>query len=508
KTGSLDIMKKVADLILVLVLALAPALTLAAVDSPYAVAAHLREDGLLISWHYPGINRTALFHDHNEADDIFLVSEEIGDNRAAVVFSNIPDGGVCETMSIFLWGEDRFPEEEGGPTSPFGLDIFAECPDRTTEPLWTVVTNADSVPEAGGWIDIPVRAAIPVVDSAWLQFRWLRLTPTAPLLAVDFQAGPATHSYFTRVDGDEIEWSPNYDGEFLIRAAFTRTDTLLGVDYPEALPDSFTIYFTRCDSALAEPDLHESTIADSLHCLLDPQKYGGCSVSITAWRADLESEPTALLELSAPEILPSPLQLQTTSLHRMMQPNRELAATLELVNGWIDSIACSAKVSAGSWLAVDTNEIPLAPEESGHLDLLLSSHDMMVGTYSSEIVLTCHAAGVIFEDAVISVTLEVEQVTNVDGQSLPELSERSLEQNFPNPFNATTTIYSALDLPVAVYDILGRPVATLEPSGMAGSGPYRFQWNTLTNGGQEAPSGIYFYRQVSGASAHKMLLLR
>jgi hypothetical protein len=77
-------------------------------------------------------------------------------------------------------------------------------------------------------------------------------------------------------------------------------------------------------------------------------------------------------------------------------------------------------------------------------------------------------------------------------------AEFRLEQNFPNPFNPTTTIY--YQLPVAskvtlkVYDILGREVETLvQQEEEAGYRDVRF------NAGSRA-SGVYFCRLAAEPS--------
>ncbi len=83
-----------------------------------------------------------------------------------------------------------------------------------------------------------------------------------------------------------------------------------------------------------------------------------------------------------------------------------------------------------------------------------------------------------------------------------------LSQNFPNPFNPTTTIsYRLLEpgnVKLAVYDVLGRIIATLV-DGTENSGDYSVDFN-----GSDLPSGVYFYRLQVGASAvtRKLVLIK
>lgn len=75
-------------------------------------------------------------------------------------------------------------------------------------------------------------------------------------------------------------------------------------------------------------------------------------------------------------------------------------------------------------------------------------------------------------------------------------AEYSLAQNYPNPFNPSTviqfTLPEAADVTLAVYDMLGREVASLvDERKSAGSYDVSFNANNLS-------SGIYFYRLTTG----------
>lgn len=75
-------------------------------------------------------------------------------------------------------------------------------------------------------------------------------------------------------------------------------------------------------------------------------------------------------------------------------------------------------------------------------------------------------------------------------------AEYALEQNFPNPFNPSTTIRYALpeasNVVLKVYNAVGQEVATLKHADEA-EGFHSFQWNT-SSAGNAIASGIYFYR--------------
>jgi flagellar hook assembly protein FlgD len=67
-----------------------------------------------------------------------------------------------------------------------------------------------------------------------------------------------------------------------------------------------------------------------------------------------------------------------------------------------------------------------------------------------------------------------------------------LEQNWPNPFNPTTTLKYALPaeskVRLTIYDVLGQVVATLS-DGVEHPGYRSVEWNAVS-----IASGVYFYR--------------
>ena len=97
---------------------------------------------------------------------------------------------------------------------------------------------------------------------------------------------------------------------------------------------------------------------------------------------------------------------------------------------------------------------------------------------------------------------------SVDGEGTLQPNEFELDQNYPNPFNPSTQIRfsmnKAANVKLAVYDLLGREVATLVNRTMgAGSHQVSFMADDL-------PSGVYFYKLTSGESTkvRKMILMK
>ena len=100
-------------------------------------------------------------------------------------------------------------------------------------------------------------------------------------------------------------------------------------------------------------------------------------------------------------------------------------------------------------------------------------------------------------------------VTSVEGDTpLPE--SIALEQNYPNPFNPATSIQFALPaadkVTLRVFDLLGRPVATLLDGQTMGAGTHKVRFN-----GQNLASGHYIYTLEAGGQyveSKRMVLIK
>ena len=107
-----------------------------------------------------------------------------------------------------------------------------------------------------------------------------------------------------------------------------------------------------------------------------------------------------------------------------------------------------------------------------------------------------------------NVDLSIDEVTGVTQTSTLQPTKFMLEQNFPNPFNPSTTINYALNqsgiVELKVYNLLGQEVRTLV-NGFQNAGSYHATFNA-----QGLSSGIYFYRLQSQNSiqTRKMILLQ
>ena len=93
-------------------------------------------------------------------------------------------------------------------------------------------------------------------------------------------------------------------------------------------------------------------------------------------------------------------------------------------------------------------------------------------------------------------------------------TEFELSQNFPNPFNPTTTIRYGLPrdewVTLKIYNLLGKEVATLLNNERKTAGSHVAIWNGRNSQGQIVASGIYVYQLRAGefSFTRKMAMVR
>jgi len=103
-------------------------------------------------------------------------------------------------------------------------------------------------------------------------------------------------------------------------------------------------------------------------------------------------------------------------------------------------------------------------------------------------------------------------VLSVPSHSDPPETFRLL-QNYPNPFNPTTVISymvpEATYVFLAVYNLLGRRIATLVNEDMTRPGLKHVEWDGRDDSGKAVSSGIYYYKLQAGevVLSRKMVLL-
>lgn len=114
------------------------------------------------------------------------------------------------------------------------------------------------------------------------------------------------------------------------------------------------------------------------------------------------------------------------------------------------------------------------------------------------------------QTAVVFKTVSSPVVTSIEKENLnlKQPSDTQLLNNYPNPFNPTTTISYQLstlsDVSLKVFDILGREIAILVNEQQQ-AGKYSVRWDA-----SGATSGIYFYRLQAGtySTTQRMILMK
>jgi hypothetical protein len=103
-------------------------------------------------------------------------------------------------------------------------------------------------------------------------------------------------------------------------------------------------------------------------------------------------------------------------------------------------------------------------------------------------------------------------ITAVSGPAAALPGSFRLEQNVPNPFNATTTIRYTLaqaqPVELWLFNLAGQRVRRLA-GGRQAAGEHQVTWDGRDEAGRPVATGIYFYRlEGTPTATRKLLLLR
>lgn len=171
-----------------------------------------------------------------------------------------------------------------------------------------------------------------------------------------------------------------------------------------------------------------------------------------------------------------------------------------------------AGIAKGDFLETDTYSFPVIGDETVGLANAVYGDKVFSGDgVLAEVRFTALRDGMFAPDMLgferISIvnsdfmreSILVGEPTSISGNDAPVAFE--LNQNFPNPFNPTTTIsFSVPDngnMTLKVYDILGRHVRTLV-DGAYSAGNYNIVWDATDMNGDMVSVGVYFYTIQSG----------
>ncbi|MGC9365319.1 MAG: T9SS type A sorting domain-containing protein [Fidelibacterota bacterium] len=121
--------------------------------------------------------------------------------------------------------------------------------------------------------------------------------------------------------------------------------------------------------------------------------------------------------------------------------------------------------------------------------------------------------GYIFTDAGKVLRFKDQVPSKIDLSDTGVLDQYRLHQNFPNPFNPTTSISFQIPrqnhVKLVIYDILGREVISLMDKPLQ-QGNYSVVWNGMDKSGHNVSTGVYIYQlQADGVTkTRKMTFMK
>ncbi|NQV14750.1 choice-of-anchor D domain-containing protein, partial [bacterium] len=149
------------------------------------------------------------------------------------------------------------------------------------------------------------------------------------------------------------------------------------------------------------------------------------------------------------------------------------------------------------WVYADIVGGSLEVGSSQDIEITFSALDVGAGEYMANIFIYSNDPDE--SEVTIPVTITVNPVGIADLTQLPE--SFILQDNFPNPFNPSTTLRYGIpvdsEVSLIIYDIRGNVVESIQ-SGMKQAGWYDFVWRGLNNSGHVVATGVYFARFQAG----------
>jgi len=177
---------------------------------------------------------------------------------------------------------------------------------------------------------------------------------------------------------------------------------------------------------------------------------------------------------------------------------------------WTSSICVGLCYAPFIHVVPDTNQI-FGPEPP--VTIQPGEIDTMDITFDAPTLGTAHIKLRMYIDSDPSQFIENDFILTVNTVGINNISSiaesYSLSQNFPNPFNPSTSIEFSITrsdiVTLKVYDILGNEVSVLVNNQRYDAGKYRADFN-----GSNLASGIYYYKLSTGnfTDTKKMMLIK
>ena len=264
-------------------------------------------------------------------------------------------------------------------------------------------------------------------------------------------------------------------------------------------PDSLLIW-----EVLSGRNVDAMVIADTLHIMPNENWFGRDTVRLIASDGILADTAEIELIISPVNDVPESFALLSPGNDTVVDLDSALATFIWRSSHDIDgdSLTYSLRISHDLW---DT----LIATVDTHVTVDMSPPFMPDTSYYWIVEVTDGVANRLADSAFtfrMPVLLAIDEVGQLPLQFV-------LHQNFPNPFNPTSTIRfdlpEATNLELVIYDLRGRTIARLS-KGFIPAGYHQVVWNGRDQVGRAVPSGIYIARLVTPGytKSIKMVLLK
>ena len=157
------------------------------------------------------------------------------------------------------------------------------------------------------------------------------------------------------------------------------------------------------------------------------------------------------------------------------------------------------------WLLLSADSGICSANSSLDIELTFDATELDTGDYFATLIIKSN------DPTKPSVTIPIHMIVSSTvgiEDEFPLPTVYSLYQNFPNPFNPSTTIKYSIPnegrVSLIVFNLLGEEVTTLVNEEQS-AGNYKVEFNISS-----LPSGVYFYQLKAGdyTNTKKMILLR
>ena len=475
-----------------------------------------------VIWFINGINERLLLGDDNESDQYFYVTTENRNPKAAVRFSSDETPLYIKNLIVMICNVDLFPALPGNQNSPFEMCM---CADNLSQPGEIIIPNQTLSAQGywsgeSAWVPMSTRYMLTGTGPFWGVFSWNPETPSAPILAVDYDVG----WYNTLIGLDEggFSWQEYQAGNVIMRAEVLKNDLdgIFSIAPGVAVPDSFHVYYSGQPVVYADEAFYDTTVIGNLHSrvvLPGPDNY----FCVTSFQNNQESFPTPIVYIHGSSAATADLDFEPryfevtlpdqrdTSLYVTIENDEDEEIHFRVEDVTVEGFDPGQNINLG--IIPSEGNIPIGRDVNLRIDLNVGSAP--TGDYGIEVTFAIWDINKSYRDRYFPIDLTVTEFTSVDDDDdAPVPGEFSLGQNYPNPFNGATVIPFRLgaedtELRLEIFDILGRRVYHQK---LIDHSINYIIWEGVDNAGNNMPSGLYFY-QIGNSTlrkTRKMLYLK